>query len=166
VDTYLTIASKRDSDGRKPASESIPEEVVGRILDAGRLTGNSQNKQTWRFLVVESPERRERLAEAVYAPANVRGAALVVAIAGARAFDVGRCVQSMMLAAWNDGVASIPNGVNDGEAAAEALGLEEPPVIVLTFAYPAKPRDPRRRTAAEWSSRANRKPLDELVERL
>ena len=38
--------------------------------------------------------------------------------------------------------------------------------IVLTFGYPARERDPLHNTAEEWSDRANRKPLDELVERL
>jgi hypothetical protein len=35
--------------------------------------------------------------------------------------------------------------------------------IVLTFGYPAKPRDPESHTAEEWSARANRKPFDEVV---
>jgi hypothetical protein len=40
---------------------------------------------------------------------------------------------------------------------------DETPVIALSFGYPAKPRDPNVRTAEEWSRRANRKPLDEVV---
>ena len=164
MDAFLTVASKRDT--RRYSARTIPEDVVHRILDAGRLAGSAQNRQPWRFLVVESPERRERLAGAVYEPGNVRGAQLVVAIAGTRAFDLGRCAQNMMLAAWNEGVASCPNGIADAEAAKEALGLEEPPPIVLTFGYPEKERDPGRRAADEWSARANRRPLDEIVERL
>ena len=35
--------------------------------------------------------------------------------------------------------------------------------IVLTFGYPAKPRDVEARSADEWSQRANRKPFDEVV---
>jgi hypothetical protein len=37
---------------------------------------------------------------------------------------------------------------------------------ILSFGYPAKPRDPESRTAEEWSARADRKPLDELVRRV
>jgi hypothetical protein len=37
---------------------------------------------------------------------------------------------------------------------------------VLTFGYPAKPRDPARRSAEEWVARANRKPFDEVVREL
>jgi hypothetical protein len=34
---------------------------------------------------------------------------------------------------------------------------------VLTFGYPARPRDPERRSAEEWIARAGRKPFDEVV---
>jgi hypothetical protein len=34
---------------------------------------------------------------------------------------------------------------------------------ILSFGYPARPRDPASRSAEQWSARANRKPLDELV---
>jgi nitroreductase len=164
VDTFLVITSKRDT--RRYADRPIPDDVARRILDAGRLSGSSQNRQPWRFVVVEDAGRRDRLAEAVYAPDNVRGAQLIVAIAGARGLDAGRCIQNMMLAAWNEGVASSPNGIADADAANEALGLEEPPVIVLTFGYPARHQGAESRSAEEWSARANRKPLDELIDRL
>lgn len=164
MDAFLVIASKRDE--RRYADRPIPEEVVDRILDAGRLSGNSRNRQEWQFVVVQEHEARERLADAVRAPGNVRGAPLVVGITG-RAYDAGRCSQNMMLAAWNDGVTSCPNGIRDGAAAAETLGLDEGELtIVLSFGYPARPRDPESRTAEEWSARADRKPLRELVTRL
>jgi nitroreductase len=117
-------------------------------------------------VVLEDAARRERLADAVYAPGNVRGAALVVGITG-RAYDAGRCSQNMMLAAWNEGVASCPAGIRDAAAAAEAVGLEEGELTMFVcFGYPARPRDPESRTADEWSARANRKPLGQLVTRL
>lgn len=165
MDTYLAVASKRDE--RRYADRPVPDEVVERILDAGRVSGSAQNRQPWRFLVVESRDRRERLAEAVYAPGNVRGAALVVGVLG-KGFDLGRCAQNMMLAAWNEGVVSCPNGIKDREAAALALDLSEDDElgIVLSFGYPARPRDPSTRSAEEWSGRANRRPLPELVTRL
>jgi nitroreductase len=164
VDAYLAIVSKRDT--RRYADQPIPVDVVERILDAGRVTGSASNRQPWRFLIVESPDRRERLAGAVYEPSNIRGAQLVIAIVGERPFDLGRCVQNMMLAAWNDGVASCPNGIADKEAACEALGLEEPPINVLSFGYPARQPAAESRSAEQWSARANRRPLTETVERL
>jgi nitroreductase len=162
MDTYLAIASKRDE--RAYADTPVPPEVERRILDAGRLSGSSRNTQLWEFVVVGGAAQ-QRLAELVFAPDNVRGAALVVAVVGeARPLDVGRCVQNMMLAAWNDGVVSCPNGVRDADAAAEICGGEVK--AILSLGYPARPRDPSARVADEWSARAKRKPLDELVRRV
>jgi len=82
--------------------------------------------------------------------------------------DTGRCAQNMMLAAWNDGVASCPNGIADADRARAALGLGEDDAIgtVLTFGYPANGRTGDSRPVDEWIGRADRKPLDELVTRL
>ena len=157
MDAYLAIVSKRDV--RDYASTPIPRNVRDRILDAGRVTGSSRNTQKWEFVVV-SGAAQERLADAVYAPENVRRATLVVAIVGeAYAFDVGRCSQNMMLAAQAEGVGSCPNGIRDAEAAAAICGGEVKSII--SFGYPAKQR--RDRSAEEWSAGADRKPLDELV---
>src|ERR1700730_2676448 len=157
MDTYLAIASRREV--REYTDAPIPEDVVHRILDAGRLSGSSRNSQQWEFVVVGD---KEALAAVVYAPGNVLGAALVVAIAGsAFQFDKGRAAQNMMLTAWNEGVGSCPNGISDAEAAERIVGA--PVGIVLTFGYPAKPRDPNTRSAEAWSASAKRKPFDEVV---
>jgi nitroreductase len=159
VETYLAIASKRDE--RAYAVTPVPEDVVRRILDAGRLAGSSKNRQRWEFVLAGADARR-RLAELVYEPANVHDATLVVAIVGeASPFDAGRCAQNMMLAAWEQGVVSCPNGIRDPDAAAAICGGGVR--VLLSFAYPARPRDPGSRSAEDWSSRARRKPLDELV---
>jgi nitroreductase len=165
VDTRLAIASKRDE--RNYADRSIPDEVVERILDAGRLAGSASNRQRWRYLVVESPERKHALADAVYAPQNVRSAALAVAIVGG-GFDLGRTAQNMMLAAWNEGVLSCPNGIPDQGSVQRALGLggDQDVGIVLSFGYPTRERHPEAHPPEWWSERANRKPLSELVTRI
>jgi nitroreductase len=166
VDTRLAIASRRET--RDYADLPIPDDVVRTILDAGRLAGSAKNRQPWRFLLVASEAAREQLAEAVFEPGNVRGAQLIVAILGRSSLDTGRCAQNMLLAAWNAGVGSCPNGQKDPEAARAALGLgaDDEIATVLTFGYPARERHPERRTPEEWSARADRKPLDELIERI
>jgi nitroreductase len=127
------------------------------------LSGSSRNSQRWEFVVVETAQ--QQLAETVWEPGNVLRAKLVVAICGnPQDRDVGRCAQNMMLCAWGDGVTSCPNGIRDAEAAAEICGAEVE--LVLTFGYPARPRNPESRPAEEWSARANRKSLDELVRRV
>jgi nitroreductase len=167
VEARLVIASRREV--RAYADRPIPDDVRERILDAGRLAGSASNRQPWRFLVLDDESLRERVAECVFEPDNVRGAQFVVAVAvsgkGPLSFDAGRAAQNMMLAAWDEGVGSSPNGMTDRERTAELLGLEEgeQPVIILSFGYPATPRYPEKRTPDEWSRRARRKPLDEIV---
>ncbi len=166
MDTWLAIASRREV--REYADRALPEETVEQILDAGRLSGSAGNKQLWRFVVVGDAAVRGRLAQAIYEPGNMSSAQLVVAIVGRSGFDTGRAAQNMLLVAWNQGVGGCPNGLRDPDGAREALDLagEDEIAIVLTFGYPARERDPSRHTPEEWSARANRKPLDELVERL
>lgn len=79
MDAFLAVASKREVRGY--SDRPVPDAVVRRILEAGRIAGSSRNRQPWRFLVVGDPGVPERVAEAVLAPGNVRGAALVVAVA-------------------------------------------------------------------------------------
>jgi nitroreductase len=163
MDTYLAVASKRDE--RRYADRPVPDDLRRRILDGGRLAGSAKNRQPWRFLVVQDAAVRERLADTVYEPSNIRGAALVVAVVGRAGLDAGRAIQNMMLVAWNEGVVSCPNGMPDPDATRAVLGLGEDDAvgIVLSFGYPARARDPERRSPDEWSARANRKPLDEVV---
>ena len=161
MDAWLAIASKRDL--RAYAPTPIPPEVERRILDAGRISGSSQNSQRWEFVVVDSA--KQELSEAVWAPHNVATATLVIAIVGdAAGFDVGRASQNMMLAAWNEGVASCPNGIRDQDAATRICGGEVK--MIISFGYPATPRDVDARSADAWSARAKRAPLDELVRRI
>jgi nitroreductase len=107
--------------------------------------------------------------DAVYEPTNLRGATLVVAIVvsgkGPVGLDAGRALQNMMLAAHNDGIGSCPNGISDPEAMAAAVGIAEGEQVatVISFGYPARPRDPERRSADEWIERANRKPFEDVV---
>jgi nitroreductase len=168
MDAYLAIVSKREV--RDYADRPIEPDARRRILEAGRVSGSSANKQQWRFIAVESDDKREQLAGLVYAPGNVQGAKLIIVVAmhggGPSGFDAGRASQNMMLAAWNEGIGSCPNGMPDREAVGSMLGLHagEEPAIILTFGYPKRPIDPESRSPEEWIRRANRKPFDEVVE--
>ena len=167
MDTLLAIASRRDERRTLPAP--LPPELALRLLDAGRLSGSSRNAQPWTFVVPTGRPRIEELAGAVFVPENVLTAGLVVAILvhgkGPVTFDAGRAAQSMLLAAWAEGIASCPNGIADLDLARRSLAAtdDETPVIVLSFGLPERPRDPELQTVAEWSARANRKSIDEVV---
>jgi len=160
METLLAIASKRDE--RRYADRPVDGVVVERILDAGRVTGSSRNTQKWEFVLVAD---KAALAEAVYAPQNVATAGLVIAIVGeAASFDVGRCAQNMMVAAWDQGVVSCPNGVKDADLAAAICGGDVK--AILSFGWPQRELHVADRSAEEWSARAKRKSPDELVRRV
>jgi nitroreductase len=165
VDTFLAIASRRET--KRFDGTPIPEETVRRILDAGRLAGSAKNRQPWTFLVVRDDKAVEALAESVFEPTNIRGAAFLVAIlmTGGAGIDAGRAAQNMMLAAHAHGIGSCPNGISDRVGLNRALRLDDDATIaaVLSFGHPAKPRDPARRSPEEWIERANRKPYEDVV---
>jgi nitroreductase len=169
MDAYLAIVSKREV--RHYAGRPVPEDVQRRILEAARVSGNSANKQQRRFVVAESAEAKRRLSETVYTPTNINGCAFAVAVivsGGPGPFDAGRAAQNMMLAAWNFGVGSCPNGMPDRAAAGQVLGVDEgeEPAIIVTFGYPARPVDPESRSPDEWIAAADRKPFDEVIQRI
>ena len=87
---------------------------------------------------------------------------------GPVAFDAGRAAQNMVLAAWNEGVVCCPNAITNPESLTELLGLEADVQvqIVLSFGYPARPRDPQARPPEEWIRRADRRPLEEVARHL
>jgi nitroreductase len=166
MDTFLAIVSRREV--REYDGRPLPDDAVRRILDAGRLAGSSQNRQARRFVVVRS--RVQEVAESVYMPRNVLGAALVVAVVtfgkGPLAFDAGRAAQNMMLAAWDEGIGSCPNGIADAEEMGRALELAdgEQAANVVSFGYPLRPRSPERRPAERWIEAADRVPFEQSVQ--
>jgi nitroreductase len=168
MDTFLAIASRREVRDSRP--EPLPEATVERILEAGRISGSSKNHQPWRFVVVRSRETLDRLAAVVRTPSNLATAPLFVAVLTddhpRATFDSGRAVQNMLLAAWNEGVGGCPNGFADEDGARSLLGVrpEQHLLVGLSFGYPARARRPERRTPEAWLERANRLPLDELVQ--
>src|SRR5215204_3083686 len=159
MEAYLGIVSRREV--RDYAAGPLEPEVEHRILDAGRMAGSAKNRQPWTFLVVREDRAVEAVAESVYEPTNIRGAAFLVAIhmAGGAGIDAGRAAQNMMLAAHAHGIGSCPNGISDRVGLNRSLGLDDEATVaaVLSFGQPATPRDPARRSPEEWIERADRK---------
>lgn len=168
METFLAVTSLRAR--RRYSDRPVPDAVLERILQAGRIAGSARNRQPWRFIVVADPDARLRLAESVWEPGNVAGAAvaIVVATSGRTGFDAGRATQNMLLVAWDAGVAGSPNGVADPEAFAKVVTLRhgEEVATVLSLGYPAHPVDASRTSPEGWLAVADRKPLEDLVERI
>src|SRR5688500_2092101 len=53
VRTVLAVRSYQD--------KTVPPDLVRRIIEAGRLTGSSMNRQPWHFIVVEDRDTLRQL---------------------------------------------------------------------------------------------------------
>ena len=153
--TVLAVREYRD--------DPIPEEVVRRIVEAGRLTGSSQNGQPWHFVVVSDRDTLRRVASAV--PHGRYGAdaalAIVVAVERSSRFglsDAGRAIQSMILTAWAEGVGSNWTGFSGMDEVREILGIPDEYDVVAVVPFGS----PRRKLG---KGRKRRKPLAEVASR-
>jgi nitroreductase len=159
MDTYRAIVDKRDQRAFLP--RPIPEGALRRILQAGRMTGSSKNREPNRFVIVRDAGRLAAIAALGRQARWLAGAAALVAIVQTERheYDAGRCAQNMMVAAWNDGIGSCPAHLPEAEVA-KLLGI--PPTIavnrVIGFGYVDAPRATPPATVAR-----RRLPLTELV---
>jgi nitroreductase len=173
MDAYLAVVSKREV--REYADRAVPDDVLIKILAAGRASGSSKNTQPWRFVVLRDRERRYGLAPAIMAPRNLERCAVAIAVVllnDRMRFDAGRVAQNMMVAAWALGVGSCPNSVRPDEhdRLRETLAIPQEAAVatILTLGYPAPGSRPRPRPKADPTKvleRVNRLSLDEIVYR-
>jgi nitroreductase len=137
-------------------NKPIPEEVVRRIVEAGRLTGSGMNRQPWHFVVVRERETLRRLGALASSGSYVAQAPLAVVVATDKTrfavSDASRAIQSMLLAAWADGVGSNWVGFGGLEKVKDLLdipaGLEV--LAILPFGYPARPARSSARRSVRW----------------
>jgi nitroreductase len=155
VRTVLAVRRYEDRPG--------PDALVRRIVEAGRLTASSMNKQPWHFIVVQDRENLRRLGAATPTGPYVADAplAIVVAVEKASAFavsDASRAIQSMILTAWADAVGSNWAGFGGLEEVKAMLGVpaELDVLAVLPFGYPVDP---------VGRGKKQRKPLAQIVHR-
>ena len=153
-----TVLAVREYDERP-----VPEDVVRKIAEAAWLTGSSRNGQPWHFVVVQDRETLQKLGKAVRTGPYIAQAPMAIAVAFDRespygVSDVSRAVQSMVLAAWEEGVGSNWAGFGGLDDAAKLLGIPDEYEVfaVLPFGYP------KRRIGR---GKKNRKPMGEVVSR-
>ena len=123
----------------------VPDAVVRHIVEAGRLTGSGMNGQPWHFIVVRDGDTLRRLGAVASSGRYVAEAPLAVVVATDKSrfaiSDASRAIQSMLLAAWADGVGSNWVGFGGLEAAKALLHIPAhlDVVAILPFGYPARP---------------------------
>lgn len=76
----VRAAAEKRRSIRAFAPEPLPREDLERILSVVRLAPSAYNLQPWRFVVVESPDVKERLAAAAFGQRQVRSAPAVIVL--------------------------------------------------------------------------------------
>ena len=66
---------------RSYQTKPVPDAVVHRILEAGRLTGSGMNRQPWHFVVVRNPETLKGLGALASSGPYIAQAPLAIVVA-------------------------------------------------------------------------------------
>jgi nitroreductase len=138
----------------------VPDALVRRIVEAGRLTGSGMNGQPWHFIVVRDAEMLRRLGDLASSGRYTAQAPLAIVVATDKSrfavSDASRAIQSMLLTAWAEGVGS--NWVGFGGLDKVKALLDIPAgldvLAILPFGYPAR---------AVGKGKKQRKPLREVA---
>jgi nitroreductase len=155
---------------RADRPDPIPPEMLDDILDAGRWTGSSKNRQAWAAVVIDDPEGLEALATAGHSTDPIRRSAVSIALvktAEGNDFDIGRLAQNLMLAAASHGVGSCPITLHDTERSREVLGLPADAECryAIAFGFPDEERDAESRADRRARGMAGRMSPDEFARR-
>jgi len=165
LDFYEAVRTRLSIRSYKP--DPVPDDVLKRVLEAGRLAPSAKNLQPWKFVVVKDEQVRAALVPACRgqafvgsAPLAICGCALVEqawkGMGGywsAEAVDVTIALEHMMLAAAAEGLGTCWIGAFIEAEVRKVLAIPEnvKPIALTPLGYPARPANPR-----------PRKPLDEI----
>jgi nitroreductase len=166
METWDAITSRRNV--RQFAEGAIAEDVLDRILEAGRRAPSSRNWQPWDFVVVTDRDQLRELSKVWRGGGHVADSAATIALVvgdnddqrrrETAQYDLGQATMAMMIAAADHGIGSGHSAVEDQAKAREVLGLPEDRRVayLVDLGYPAdRPLKPIKQP--------NRRPFTEVV---
>jgi len=170
MDVFEAIGGRRSIRAFK--SQDVQEDIVKKLLEAGRWAPSAGNIQPWEFVVVRKPGIKRRLVEAALGQTFIEEASLVIVVCanedrsaegyGVRGRslyciqDTSAAVQNILLAAYSLGLGTCWIGAFNEDKAREVLKVPAGirPVAIIPVGYPAESPAPR-----------NRRPLSQVVHR-
>lgn len=162
----LTEAIRERQSIRDYEDRPVPEEKLGKVLEAARLAPSASNRQRWKFIVVREAKRRQELARAAGGQTHLARAPVVIAAVAtmpdyvmrcgvpAYAVDLAIAIDHMTLAAVDEGLGTCWIGAFSQEEARNILEVPEDYRIVTLLPL-GFPRQAGREKV--------RKSLDEIV---
>ncbi len=150
--------------------DPVPEAVLARVLEAGRLAPTAANRQPFRILVIRTAGRQEELGRMYHRPwfsqaPLVLGVCSVPAEAWVRRdgknyadVDAAIVMDHLILAAASEGLGTCWVGAFDPEAVREVLGLPAgvEPVAFTPLGYPDDRLPEKKRKSLEELLRRER----------
>src|SRR6056297_3285744 len=148
MEVYEAIRARKSV--RSYRDESVPQDVLERVLDAARRAPSAKNLQEWRFVVARDAETRRRLAEAASGQMFIEQAPIVIACCaetnhrrmrcGFESFtiDVAIAADHLTLAAAAEGLGTCWVGSFDPDRVRDILGIPEGIQVVelMPLGYP------------------------------
>lgn len=167
MDIYEAIFSRRSVRDYKP--DAVPEDILNRVLDAGRFAPSGRNRQFWRVVVIREVATRDLVAAASPGNPFIARAPVILAHLGFLAFDgappAGELIRDTwtwemyvryncsIAAAYITLAATAENlgtcWINNYDEASVRIALHIPPeyslVCLMTLGYPAETPPPKPR---------------------
>ncbi len=166
MDFYDVVRTRLSVRSYKP--DPIPEDVLTRILEAGRLAPSAKNYQPWKFIVVKDPAIRQALVPACKGQGSVGQAPVVICACvidaqvwkgmggywSAEAVDIAIALEHMILAAAAEGLGTCWIGAFLEAEVRKVLAIPDgvKPIALTPLGFPATEAKPR-----------PRKPLSEIT---
>ena len=176
--TFREMLEKRES-CRAFSNRPVSRDDLMKLVEAGRLSPSGCNAQPWRFLVVDDPDAKEKLCDALVveggatvAPFRKQVPAFIIIVeqpARVMPFvkehygdtqrfaqgDIGMAAMNICYQALELGLSTCLLGVNDQKKMEDYFGIphDNEARLVLAVGYSAEEKAPRKKT---------RKPIEEI----
>jgi nitroreductase len=166
MDFYDVVKKRRSI--RKYKSDPIPDKILERIIEAGRIAPSAKNIQPWRFVIVKDPATKKKVAEASRNQHWIADADVILVgciledIAWGRMggymssgpVDLAIAMDHMILAAANEGLGTCWIGAFVEQDVKKILGIPDKVKVMALTPLGSPAEDPQDR---------GRKPIDEIV---
>ena len=159
--TFFDLVARRQSDRAFDPDRPVEKEKIQRILETVRLAPSACNSQPWHFIVVDDPETKNKLADAV--ASKILGINHFSKQAPVHAWlkdknfahiDVGIAAAHLVLAAEDEGLGSCIMGWFDEDKVRKLLGIPSGKRVLLDVVLGYSTQPDRKKV---------RKELDKIV---
>ena len=168
METWDALRARRNV--RTFADRPVPDGDLDRVLEAGRRSPSSSNRQRWDFIVVTDRARLGELARVWRGAGHVAGSAATIALVApddpdpktreSIQYDLGQATMAMLVAAADLGLGTCHSAVEDRDLARRLMGFPADRFCawLISLGYPAdRPLAPLQRP--------NRRAFEDVVHR-